>query len=267
MLNTTAAHVTVGEGEAMDPAEHKGVDVWRVAASGDPVELTVPGLLGELRWYGSTRFTGPRMTRQFFLAPAGEHRAIPSKILPGARETRRTLRGYDAVVFEAADRSDSALVLAGPYNEATTWFGGPAPDAAGVERLLRTFRFADSANGATMVPTSSMLVRQPDVSLVGRSARSVLVVRRASEMLPALPEWAGMRLPGGELWRAGRALDQSKAGLVAGGPHQWRYVMAGPTLGMDLVLLGPESGRSPLPLGESQVVDALSVLRGRWTAA
>ena len=56
-----------------------GNDVWRVAASGDPVEMTLPGLLGELRWYGSTRFTGPRLARQFFLAPAGEHRAIPAK--------------------------------------------------------------------------------------------------------------------------------------------------------------------------------------------
>jgi hypothetical protein len=247
----------------MTPADG-GVDVWRVAASGDPVELTLPGLLGELRWYGSTRFTGPRMARQFFLAPAGEHRAIPSKILPGARESRRTLRGYDAVVFEAADRTDSALVLVGPYNEATTWFGGPAPDAPAVDRLLRTLRFTDSANGATLVPTSELLVRQPDVSLVGRSTGSVLMVRRAAEMLPTLPEWAGLRLPGGELWRAGRMLDRAQAGLVAGGPHQWRYVLAGPTLGMDLVLLGPESGRSPLPLAEAQVVDALSVLAGRW---
>jgi hypothetical protein len=251
------------EGEAL---AGDGIDVWRVAASGDPVELTVPGLLGELRWYGSTRFTGPRLARQFFLAPAGEHRAIPAKILPGARQARRSLRGYDALVFEAADRSDSALVLAGPYNEATTWFGGPAPDAAGVERLLRTFRFTDSANGATLVPASEGLVRQPDVSLIGRSDRSVLVVRRAAEMLPALPEWAGLTLPGGELWRAGRVLDQVQSGLVAGGPHQWRYVMAGPTLGMDLVLLGPESGRAPLSLGEAQVVDALSVLTGRWAA-
>jgi hypothetical protein len=254
------------EGEAMDPGERDGVDVWRVAASGDPVELTLPGLLGDLRWYGSTRFTGTRTARQFFLAPAGEHQAIPSKILPGARVTRRTLRGYDAVVFEAADRTDSALVLAGPYNEATTWFGGPAPDAAGVERMLRTFRFTDSANGATLVPASDLLVRQPDVTLVGRSARSVLVVRRAAEMLPTLPDWAGLTLPGGELWRANRALDRARAGLVAGGPHQWRYVLAGPTLGMDLVLLGPESGRSPLPVGEAQVVDALSVLAGRWAA-
>jgi hypothetical protein len=135
-----------------------------------------------------------------------------------------------------------------------------------VDRLLRAFRFTDSANGATFVPASDMVVRQPDVSLVGRSERAVLVVRRAAEMLPTLPEWAGLTLPGGELWRAGRALDHAKAGLVAGGPHQWRYVLAGPTLGMDLVLLGPESGRTPLPLGEAQVVDALSVLTGRWAA-
>jgi hypothetical protein len=243
-----------------------GIDVRRVVASGHPVELTLPGMLGDVRWYGSTRFTGPRLARQFFLAPAGEHLAIPRKILPGAREARRTLHGYDAVVFEAADRSDSALVLAGPHNEATTWFGGPAPDAGGLERLLRTFRFTDSEHGATMVPASNLLVQQPDVTLIGRSERSVLVVRRATEMLPTLPSWAGLTLPGGELWRAGRVLDRTQAGLVAGGPHQWRYVMAGPTLGMDLVLLGPESGRPALRMADTQVVDALSVLTGRWAA-
>jgi hypothetical protein len=32
------------------------------------------------------------------------------------------------------------------------------------------------------------------------------------------------------------------------------------------VLLGPESGRDPLPVPETQVVDALSVLTGRWAA-
>lgn len=90
-------------------------------------------------------------------------------------------------------------MLAGPYNEATTWFGGPAPDAAGTDRLLRTFRFTDSANGATLAPASEGLPQQPDVTFVGRSERAVLVVRRAAEMLPTLPDWAGLTLPGGEL--------------------------------------------------------------------
>ena len=240
--------------------------VSRIAPTGSPVDLTVPAALGALRWYGSTRFTGPRLARHFFLAPAGEHQIIPRKLLRGAREHRIPMRGYDAVLFEAADRSDAALALVGPFHEATTWFGGPAPTAAGIERLLRTFRFTDSANGATLVPASDVLVQQPDVSLIGRTPHAVLVVRRATEMLPTLPEWAGLTLPGGELWRADRVLDGVKARLVAGGPHQWRYVLAGPTLGMDLVLLGPESGRDPLPLVETQVVDALSVLTGRWAA-
>jgi hypothetical protein len=35
---------------------------------------------------------------------------------------------------------------------------------------------------------------------------------------------------------------------------------------MDLVLLGPESGRRATALSEDDVVDALSSLAGRWAA-
>jgi hypothetical protein len=237
--------------------------ISRIAASGAGVELALPTVLGTYGWYGTTRFSGPRLARQFFLAPAGEHHAIATRLLPGARITRQTLRGHDAVLVEAADRSDSALVLAGPYHEATTWFGGPAPDAAGVQNLLATFRFTDSARGASLVPASP-LVRQSDVAIIGRGPGSVLIVRPAVDLLPTLPEWAGLALPGGELWRAGRLLNPEQSRLVAGTAHQWRYLFAGDTAAMDLVLLGPESGRPALPLGEAQVVDALTGLIGRW---
>lgn len=250
---------------AVPTADHaERIVVSRIAPSGDRVRLSLPAALGTHRWYGNTRFAGPRLARQFFLAPAGEHRAIPTKILPGGRRSRRTMRGFDAVVFEAADRSDAALVLAGPYHEATTWFGGPAPDAAGIDRLLATFRFTDSADGAALVPASDLLVQQTDVSLIGLAAGSVLVARPSADVLPMLPDWAGLRLPGGELWRAGRVLDAERAALVAGTPHEWRYILAGESLAIDLVFLGPESDRPPLALTGSDVVDALAVLGGRW---
>ncbi|MHA6793382.1 hypothetical protein ACVGVM_07640 [Pseudonocardia bannensis] len=242
----------------------ESMDVTRVAPSGEPVDLSLPAALGGYRWYGNTRFVGPRVARQFFLAPAGEHRAIPNNILRGARESRRTFRGYDAVVFEAPDRSDAALVLAGPYHEATTWFGGPAPDAEGLSRLVNTFSFVDSPSGATLRPASDLLVQQPDVTLIGRSAGSILMVRRSAEALPTLPDWAGLPLPGGELWRGERVLDPAQAALVEGTPHQWRYLLAGESAVMDLVLLGPESGRPATPLGEEQIVAALAALGARW---
>lgn len=240
--------------------------VSRIAPSGAPVELEVPEAFGDFRWYGNTRFSGPRLSRQFLLAPAGEHQSIPTHVMPGATRRVTPMRGFDAIVFEAPDRSDSALVLAGPHHEATTWFGGPAPDLVGLTSMLTTFRFTDSADGATLVPVSDLLVSQPDVSLIGRSEQATLIVRRATDVLPTLPDWAGFTLPGGELWRAGRVLDDRRAGLVADTPHQWRFVLAGDSLAMDMVLLGPESGRAATTMTEEAIVDALGLLTGRWAA-
>jgi hypothetical protein len=241
--------------------------ITRIAPSGAPVELAVPAELGDLRWYGSSRFAGPRMARQFFHAPAGEHQVVPRKILPGATERRIPMRGFDAVLFEAPDRSDAALVLSGPMHEATTWFGGPAPDPRGIDSLLSTFRFADSPQGASLTPASDLLLRQTAVTLVGKSESAVLSVRKAADALPSLPEWAGMSVAGGgELWRLGRALDPAAAAAVAGTPNAWRYLLAGPSAVMDLVFLGPESNRPALQLDDDAVVSALSALTATWKA-
>jgi hypothetical protein len=248
-----------------DRAATQTVTVARIAPTGSPVDLTVPAALGALRWYGSTRFTGPRMARHFFLAPAGEHQVIPRKLLPGAREQRIPMRGYDAVLFEAADRSDAALAMVGPHHEATTWFGGPAPGPRGIDALLSTFRFTDAARGAALVPASDLLIRQSGVSVIGRSDHVVLSVREAAEALSSLPEWAGMAVAGGELWRTGRALQPAVAAAVAGTPHAWRYLLAGDSAVTDVVLLGPESGRPALPLRDDAVVAALSMLSARWS--
>jgi hypothetical protein len=185
-------------------------------------------------------------------------------VLPGARERRVALRGADAVLFEAADRSDAALVLVGPHHEATTWFGGPAPAEDGLAALLETFRFTDDPAGATLVPASDLLLRQAGVSLIGRGDRATLVARRAVDALPTLPDWAGLRLPAGELWRAERLLDGPASALVAGTVHEWRYVLAGESAAMDLVLHGPEAGRPRLELTEEQLLAALAALDAGW---
>lgn len=235
-----------------------------VAPSGTPLQIQVPAVLGDFRWFASTRFAGPRLRRQFFMAPAGEHAAIPTHLLPGALERRRGLRGFDAVVFEAPDRSDSALVLAGPHHEATTWFGGPAPDAAGIDRLLTALRFTDSPRGASLVPTSDLLIRRSDMVIIGRSPDAVLVARRPADALPQLPDWAGLALPSGELWRAPRVLQPAAAAAAAGTAHEWHYILAGDGMAMDLVLLGPESGRPGLGIDEPRLLAALGALHGRW---
>jgi hypothetical protein len=185
-------------------------------------------------------------------------------VLPGARERRLSMRGFDAVVFEAADRSDAALVLAGPYHEATTWFGGPAPNATRLAALLGTFRFTDAPQGATLVPVSDLVVKQSDVTLIGRASSSTLVVRRSVDLLSALPEWAGLQMPGGELWRSRRLLSDDQSALVAGTLHEWRFLLGGESAVMDLVFRGPESGRPVLDMSESELVEALGQLSARW---
>jgi hypothetical protein len=240
--------------------------ISRIAASGAPVELSLPEAFGEFRWYGSTRFTGPRTARQFLLAPAGEHRAVPTHALPGATRRVQPMRGFDALLFEAPDRSDAALVLAGPHHEATTWFGGPAPDAAGLTALLTSLRFTDSPRGASLTPVSDLLLAQRDTSLIGRSRAATVVARPAVDALPSLPDWSGLALPGGELWRADRVLDARSAAAVAGTPHRWRFLFAGDSVAMDVVLLGPESGRPPTALSEDAIAAALGTLAGTWAA-
>ena len=121
-----------------------------------------------------------------------------------ARVRRRRVRGCRSLRLRARARR--------PLQRGHHLVRRPGATAAGIERLLRTFRFTDSANRPPSSPASDTLVQQPDVSLIGRSANSVLVVRRAAEMLPTLPEWAGLTLPGGELWRADRVLEGVKAG-------------------------------------------------------
>lgn len=247
---------------APDPAEV--TDVSRVAPTGDPVRLGIPAALGRHDWFGSTRFAGRQMSRQFSFTPAGRHRVIPTSIMPGARTSTRSFRGFDAVLHEAPDRSDAALVLAGPYNEATTWFGGPAPDMAGINALLSTLHFVDSERGATLSPAARDLVQQPDVTVIGRSPESMVLLRRGTEALPSLPEHSGMRLPGGELWRARRKLDPDQESVVTGTPHEWRYVFATPSAVLNVVLLGPESGRPTTALDDDGVLGALGALGAVW---
>jgi hypothetical protein len=102
------------------------------------------------------------------------------------------------------------------------------------------------------------------VSVIGRSDHVVLSVREAAEALPSLPEWAGLAVDGGELWRTGRALQPAMAAAVAGTPFAWRYLLAGASAVTDVVLLGPESGRPALPFDADVVVAALSMLTARW---
>ena len=52
------------------------------------------------------------------------------------------------------------------------------------------------------------------------------------------------------------------AALVANTPHRWRCILAGDSVAMDMVLLGPDSGRAATPMNEDVIVEALGLLTG-----
>jgi hypothetical protein len=239
--------------------------ISRVAPSGASIHLVMPAELGDHHWFASTKLAGHRSVRQFTIAPAGRHRVIPVKIIPGATRTDWQLPGHDLVLFEAADRSNACLLWIGPYHEATTWFGGPAPGRRGLNRLIGAVEFTDSPQGAILRPRLPQYVRPFGTTVIASGAESLLMIRSAADGLSALPDWSGRRLAGGELWRTGRTLDETAAARIAGSVHEWRYLWAGRSCVVDVVLHGPESGVPASRLDASGLLSALDRLHVTWT--
>lgn len=240
-------------------------EVTRVSPTGSTVGLVIPESLGEHTWYATTRLAGDRTVRQFTVAPVGQHEVIPSRIMPGATRSDWQFHGHDVVLFEAPERRDACLLWIGPYHEATTWFGGPAPSRRGLNRLLGSVEFADDPNGAVVRPRVAQYTRQFGTTVIGSGPTSYLAARPAPDALGALPDWAGLTLAGGELWRSPRMLSGDAAASAAGTIHEFRYLLANPTCALDIVLNGPEAGGVPADLGHDDLTGVLDALRASWT--
>jgi hypothetical protein len=235
----------------------------RVAPNGARVDIALPEAAGPIEWFGTTRLSGAGFLRGFSFAPIGEYKVIPKKIFPGGRHEVFQRRGFDLMLFEAADRSNSCLVWAGPYNEATTWFGGPAPREELLNRVTSAVHFTDSPGGARVTAEPAANLQQHTTMLVAQNDRILVMFRDARTESHTLPEWQGMRQGDTEIWRSPRALEPQQAEAVKGTAFEWRYLMANPTTVFEVIfqLMPGENAAESDSLAET----VLSGTRSTWT--
>ncbi|GAA2415210.1 hypothetical protein [Nonomuraea africana] len=242
-------------------------EVVRVAPDGGRAQITLPEEAGVLNWHARTRIAGPRLMRDFDLAQAGQHLVVPRKIFPGGRTEVFRRNGFDLVLYEAADRSDSCLVWAGPYNEATTWFGAPAPRTAVLNRLVSSVSFTDTPEGALLSPAGATAAEQFSSQIYGENDNLLITIRDARAARQSVPEWRGAQQGDAEVWKEELDLDpEQKAGL-AGTPYEWRYIYANATAVFEVVLRKRAvAGEQRSAAAEDRATAVLSGLRVAWTA-
>jgi hypothetical protein len=235
----------------------------RRAADGARLTVDLPLEAGTLEWHGHTRIAAPGLLRAFSLAPAGHGKAVPTHIFPGGRAETFRRRGYDLRLYEAADRSNSCLIWAGPYHEATTWFNGPAPRQSVLNALVSAVAFADSPEGATMRPRV-----QAGTQVFGINDRVLVMASDARSARESLPGWQGATRGDMEVWKDALALDPEQKAALAGTPYEWRYTFATPTAVFTVMFPkdGTEVGVAGDPQDQAMVEAVLGGVRVEWAA-
>ncbi|MBY8871115.1 hypothetical protein K7640_04555 [Micromonospora sp. PLK6-60] len=191
-------------------------------------------------------------------------------MLPGASVRTFVRRGYDVLLYEAADRTDSCLVWVGPYHEATTWFGAAAPRPDLVASLINLIRYEDAPDGARLTSTSPRLTQQHGTVLTGWSEWAWLAVRSAAEGAGVLPDWRGMTSGDREIWRGQRGLEDAERAQLTGTAYEWRYLIAGPDSVAEVTLHPPGSPLRPAGLrddADRRAAALVDGLRVSWSGA
>lgn len=242
--------------------------ITRSAPDGARVEISLPPEADSVQWHAHTRLGGPGLLRHFDLAQAGQHRVIPNKIFPGGRTEVFQKTGYDLITYEAADRSNSCLVWAGPHNEATTWFNGPLPRKSLLNRISSAVSFTDSPEGATVKPAvPAMGLQQFATEVWGVSDQMMLSIKDARTGRDELPEWRGAAQGDAEVWKEKLDLDPDQAAALSGTPFEWRYIFANSTAIFELVFPQNPSMMRARDAGEQDRVTAIvSGVRAAWAA-
>jgi hypothetical protein len=241
------------------------VDVVRTAPDGASVSVTIPAAAGTVKWHSAVRFTGPNFARDFTISPAGSQKVIPQRILRDARTQVVRRSGFDLVVYEAGDRSDSVLVIAGPYHEAETWFGGPAPRTGVLNRMISMLEFVDSPTGARLTARPGTNLVQHGVMVVGSDAWMTIMIKDARQERARVPHFRGLVQGDAEVWRYRMDLREEQAAKLAGTPFEWRYMYANPTAVFDVAFRDqPPPGVAVAAPANEDVNTVLAGLRVSW---
>jgi hypothetical protein len=241
-------------------------ELIRSAPDGSSCTLSLPPEAGVLEWFGKTRFAGPEFLRDLGFAPAGQHQVIPRKIFPGGRQETFRRRGFDLMLFEATDRSDSCLVWVGPHHEATTWFGGPAPRRDVLDRMVSTLTFTDSPSGAYLTAEPAANLQQYATMLVGQNDQLLLMISDAPTQRHLVPTAQGTVRGDAEIWRERLELDGVQRDMLAGTPFEWRYLIVFPTAIVEVIFpVSPTATQTTEVSDETLVTSVLSGLQASWS--
>ncbi|GAA0935275.1 hypothetical protein [Nonomuraea longicatena] len=238
----------------------------RAAADGARLTIEVPQSVGTLHWSGLTKLAGPGFARAFTLTQRGGNKALPTHVFPGGRVETFRRQGYDLTLYEAADRSDSCLVWVGPYNEAKTWFNGPAPRRSVLNTVLAAVDFADGPDGAVLRARRPSVLHQFATTVIGAGDGFQVIATDARATREALPDWQGATRGDSEVWRVALDLDPDEKQRLAGTPYEWKYTFANASAVYTVHFI-PEPGPGALRAADGTLVDdVLSGLRVTWAA-
>ncbi len=241
------------------------METVRIAPDGAHVTFVTPEREQAVVWSGGVKIMGHNVNMHIDLAPVGEHEFVVKHEIPGAHIQTFRRSGFDLKLIEAADRSDSRLFWAGPFNEASTSFPGPAPREQVLNRVVSMVTFKDSPDGATVIPVEGANLQQVDTMVVAATDNMVIFARSAAGAPGQLPHWRGTSRGAEEVWKQALDLDEEQAQRLSGTPHQWRYTFANDTTLFDVVFPDQAVGleaRNARSLEWAE--DILSTVRVTW---
>ncbi|MFI6501875.1 hypothetical protein [Nonomuraea typhae] len=238
----------------------------RAAADSARLTIELPDSAGPLEWHGLTKLAGPGFARSFSLAQRGGNKALPTHVFPGGRVETFRRQGYDLTLYEAVDRSDSCLVWAGPYNEAKTWFNGPAPRRSVLNALVAAIEFTDTPDGAIVRPRAKAAIQQFATTVIGANDRLLVMATDARASRESLPDWQGADRGDAEVWKVALDLDPEQKARVAGTPYEWKYTFANQSAVFTVQFTFDPDAASFRAADTGMVDDVLAGFKVAWAA-